>query len=96
MNVLKYVGMRDDGGAGFLLFLEYADGGELFDQIEPASGMPHSRARHYFKQLIVGLEYVHSRGVVHRCPKIPVLGIVKNSHSETLSRITFCLQRATS
>uniref|UniRef100_A0A915ENM5 non-specific serine/threonine protein kinase n=1 Tax=Ditylenchus dipsaci TaxID=166011 RepID=A0A915ENM5_9BILA len=48
------------------LFLEYADGGELFDRIEPDVGMDPLKAMFYFSQLIDGLEYIHSNGIVHR------------------------------
>ncbi|KAH7729010.1 Protein CHK-1 a [Aphelenchoides avenae] len=65
-NVLKYISMRVNDEDQFQLFLEYADGGELFDQIEPDVGMPPSRACFYFKQLMDGLEYIHSKGIAHR------------------------------
>jgi serine/threonine-protein kinase Chk1 len=46
--------------------MDYADGGELFDQIEPDVGLSPNRARHFFTQLIDGLIFVHSKGIVHR------------------------------
>lgn len=46
--------------------MDYVDGGELFDQIEPDVGLSPSRARHFFTQLIEGLIFVHSKGITHR------------------------------
>lgn len=48
------------------MFLEYADGGELFDKIEPDVGMPAAYAQFYFRQLISGLRYIHHMDIVHR------------------------------
>ncbi|CAJ0582155.1 unnamed protein product, partial [Mesorhabditis spiculigera] len=66
-NVIKFVGLRVDHDLPlFEMFLEYADGGELFDRIEPDVGVPHHIAQHYFRQLIDGLDYLHKLGVAHR------------------------------
>lgn len=32
-NIVQYIGMRMEGIYEFQIFLEYVDGGELFDQI---------------------------------------------------------------
>uniref|UniRef100_A0A0K0D0S3 non-specific serine/threonine protein kinase n=1 Tax=Angiostrongylus cantonensis TaxID=6313 RepID=A0A0K0D0S3_ANGCA len=59
--------VETEGGLNELqLYLEYADGGELFDQIEPDVGMPPVKAQFYFRQLLHGLQHIHSMGVVHR------------------------------
>ncbi|PAV55926.1 hypothetical protein WR25_02765 [Diploscapter pachys] len=66
-NVLQYIGHRtEDNAKTYLIFLEYADGGELFDQIEPDVGIPPWRAQFYFRQLIDGIEFLHKIGVAHR------------------------------
>ncbi|PIO55970.1 hypothetical protein TELCIR_22639 [Teladorsagia circumcincta] len=68
-NMIRYIGMRveTEGGLNELqIYLEYADGGELFDQIEPDVGMPPVKAQFYFRQLLNGLKHIHSMGVVHR------------------------------
>ncbi|XP_065055969.1 serine/threonine-protein kinase Chk1-like isoform X1 [Rhopilema esculentum] len=64
-HIVKYYGQRTEGPRIYL-FLEYAPGGELFDRIEPDVGMPAPEAHKYFKELIFGLEYIHSKGVTHR------------------------------
>ncbi|KJH52342.1 HAD hydrolase family [Dictyocaulus viviparus] len=68
-NIIRYIGMRvesEDGLNELQIYLEYADGGELFDQIEPDVGMPPVKAQFYFRQLLRGLRHIHSMGVVHR------------------------------
>ncbi|XP_011450416.2 serine/threonine-protein kinase Chk1 [Magallana gigas] len=64
-TIIKFYGFRKDGKIQYL-FLEYASGGELFDRIEPDVGMPQQDANRYFKQLINGVEYLHTKGVTHR------------------------------
>ncbi|XP_069356572.1 serine/threonine-protein kinase Chk1 isoform X2 [Maniola hyperantus] len=64
-HVLRCLGARRHGALHYL-FLEYAQGGELFDRIEPDRGMPAPRARRYARQLLAGLRYLHARGVAHR------------------------------
>ncbi|CAH2107887.1 unnamed protein product [Euphydryas editha] len=64
-NVLRCLGERRHDRFHYL-FLEYAQGGELFDRIEPDVGMPPRRARRYWRQLADGLLYLHQRGVAHR------------------------------
>ncbi|XP_018050813.1 PREDICTED: serine/threonine-protein kinase grp isoform X2 [Atta colombica] len=64
-NIIQYFGKRSESNMEYI-FLEYASGGELFDRIEPDIGMPMWGAQKYFRQLIYGVEYLHSRGVAHR------------------------------
>lgn len=66
-HVLRCLGERAHAASGaHYLFLEYAQGGELFDRIEPDVGMAAPLARRYWRQLLQGLRYLHSRGVAHR------------------------------
>ncbi|XP_045109196.1 serine/threonine-protein kinase grp-like isoform X1 [Portunus trituberculatus] len=64
-HIIKFYGSRRENTMQYM-FLEYAAGGELFDRIEPDIGMPPHQAQTYFKELIAGVEYLHSRGVSHR------------------------------
>lgn len=64
-HIVKFYGSRCENSMQYM-FLEYAAGGELFDRIEPDIGMPPPHAQKYFRELISGVEYLHSRGVAHR------------------------------
>jgi serine/threonine protein kinase len=48
------------------LVLELITGGELFDYIAVSGRFSDKLARYYFKQFIEALEYMHSKGFVHR------------------------------
>lgn len=48
------------------LVLELITGGELFDYVAIGKRFSEKIARHYFKQLIHALAFVHSKGYVHR------------------------------
>ncbi|KAK8797222.1 hypothetical protein WA158_004432 [Blastocystis sp. Blastoise] len=48
------------------LVIEYASGGELFDYIRLRGKLVENEARHFFQQIISGLEYCHRHNVVHR------------------------------
>ena len=43
------------------IFMEYAEGGELFDRLVPDEGMPEYQAQNYFKQLVNGVAFLHSK-----------------------------------
>ncbi|KAL3270211.1 hypothetical protein HHI36_009267 [Cryptolaemus montrouzieri] len=64
-NIIRYFGLRKES-AKVYIFLEYAAGGELFQQIEPGIGMPAKDAQCYMKQLVQGVMYLHSKGITHR------------------------------
>ncbi|KAG5900341.1 hypothetical protein JTB14_026349 [Gonioctena quinquepunctata] len=64
-NIIKYFGRRQEPLKEYI-FIEYAAGGELFQQIEPDLGMPSPSAQMYMKQLLRGLSYLHSKGIAHR------------------------------
>ncbi|KAK0530660.1 Chk1 protein kinase [Tilletia horrida] len=74
--VLEFIGAEEYGSKqrpipsntvpGLYIVLELAAGGDLFDKIAPDYGLEEDLAQFYFKQLIGGLEYIHSQGVVHR------------------------------
>ena len=48
------------------IVIELVTGGELFDKIVSAGRLDEDKARFYFRQLVDGVEYCHSKGVCHR------------------------------
>mmetsp|Transcript_4595 Transcript_4595/g.4459 ORF Transcript_4595/g.4459 Transcript_4595/m.4459 type:complete len:206 (-) Transcript_4595:22-639(-) len=63
-NVLHLLEVIDnDDSNKIYMILEFAPGGTINDH----SPMPEKEAKHYFKQLILGMEYLHEKAlVVHR------------------------------
>lgn len=48
------------------IVMEYARQGTLFDCVKQFGRLPEAYARWFFQQLVLGLDYCHKRGVVHR------------------------------
>jgi len=48
------------------LVLDLITGGELFDYVAIGGKFSEKIARHYFKQLITALEFIHNKGYAHR------------------------------
>ncbi|XP_077533339.1 maternal embryonic leucine zipper kinase-like [Haemaphysalis longicornis] len=48
------------------LVLEYCSGGELFDYIVDSERLSEEEARHFFRQIVSAVAYIHSHGYAHR------------------------------
>ena len=48
------------------LVLEYCPGGELFSLLDKEGRLAEDSARFYTAQLVLGLEYLHSRHIIYR------------------------------
>ncbi|VDN90882.1 unnamed protein product [Brugia pahangi] len=55
-----------DTPAKFFIVMEYCSGGEMFDYIVKKERLEESEARHFFRQLVQAIAYVHSMGFAHR------------------------------
>ncbi|TPX56583.1 hypothetical protein PhCBS80983_g04431 [Powellomyces hirtus] len=64
-NIISLLNAAEDDAFVYLV-LEYAAAGELFDRIEPDVGVEETLAHMYFQQLLLGLMYLHKRGISHR------------------------------
>ena len=50
----------------YVLVQDYAEGGDLFDAIEPEVGLEERKARKILGQIAKALEYMHGKKLVHR------------------------------
>ncbi|MES1905078.1 MAG: Serine/threonine-protein kinase Chk1 [Paramarteilia canceri] len=64
-NIVKFIGQKKFENSIYIL-LEYVNGGELFDRIEPNIGMPEETAKKYLVDIVNALTYIHKKGIVHR------------------------------
>ncbi|KAL5842467.1 hypothetical protein ACOSQ3_013070 [Xanthoceras sorbifolium] len=70
-HIVAYKGCgisSENGGSMYNLFLEYARGGTVSDKIleRRDGGLEDGRVRSYTRSMLLGLEYLHCNGVVHR------------------------------
>jgi len=64
-NITSYKDVIDTPSTLYI-FLELATGGELFDKIYDDGAFSESKAREIFEQILLAVEYLHSKGIAHR------------------------------
>uniref|UniRef100_A0A8R1IM42 non-specific serine/threonine protein kinase n=1 Tax=Caenorhabditis japonica TaxID=281687 RepID=A0A8R1IM42_CAEJA len=64
----------------FFIVMEYCSGGEMFDYIVRKERLEESEARHFFRQLVSAIAYVHSQGYAHRDLKPENLLLTEDLH----------------
>lgn len=74
-NIIKLISVREHAvnkkpnGAVlhcFVIILQYASGGEIFDFIAQTGKFSEKVTRTYFMQMLSGLEHIHDKGYAHR------------------------------
>jgi len=66
-NIVNLVAVIDDPDADQLYIVtEYCENGALMSGLEDNEPLPEATAREYFRDLLLGLQYLHSQGVIHR------------------------------
>lgn len=50
----------------YYIVMEFSGGGELYDWVDRAHHFSETQARHFFSQIVAGLDHLHSTGVCHR------------------------------
>jgi serine/threonine-protein kinase RIM15 len=53
------------------LVMEYLNGGDCANLVKTLHSLPEDWARNYCAEVVLGLEYMHGRGIVHRYVYIP-------------------------
>jgi BR serine/threonine kinase len=64
-NILRLIDVLESPGHLHIV-LEYSERGELFDYLIARRYLPEYLALEFFRQITVGLEYLHSHGICHR------------------------------
>lgn len=57
---------RDEAERCIYVFLEYVPGGSIAQMLERFGPFSEELCRHYARQLLQGLEYLHGRKIIHR------------------------------
>ncbi|CAF3636708.1 unnamed protein product [Rotaria sp. Silwood1] len=82
-NIIRFYGSVESA-TNHQIYLEYVAGGSLLNKIGRDGSLREGVAQHYFKQLITGMAYIHSLGVVHRdLIKIIDFGLASLFRNET-------------
>ncbi|KAI8084871.1 uncharacterized protein BX664DRAFT_337988 [Halteromyces radiatus] len=95
-NVVQYLGYDIDKEEDHLyIFLEYVPGGSLASSLGSKGGFDVTLVKYFTRQILVGLEYLHDRHILHRdikggnilvdedgCCKISDFGLSKISSQE--------------
>lgn len=53
-------------GPRVFIFMRYADNGDLLDFVKRNGVVPEQQAKIWFKQMALGLQYLHSKNIAHR------------------------------
>ena len=64
-NIVRYIGAERDGDS-LNIFMEFVSGGSIASLIKTYGALTESVVVSYTCQLLEGLHYLHSRGVIHR------------------------------
>ena len=78
-NVTKILEMFNDENY-FLIVMEYINGGNLFSFVKKRRKLSEKKAKFLFKQIILGIQYIHSKNIVHRDIKLENILIDLNNN----------------
>ena len=68
-NITKILEMFEDEQY-FLIIMEYINGGNLFSFVKKRRKLSEKTAKFLFRQIILGIQHIHSKKIVHRDIKL--------------------------
>lgn len=91
-NIVRFVEALKDTHHIYIV-LELLDGGELLHRINKSSSFTDSQARHYFRQMVQAVAFMHQKGIAH-CDLKPENVLFEGPNSEHLKLIDFSFARS--
>ncbi|ORC91020.1 protein kinase [Trypanosoma theileri] len=73
-----YSARRDEASSTLLIYMEYISGGTVAQKLKKKGPFSEDETRHYTRQLLQGLDYLHQRHIVHRDLKGDNLFLTEN------------------
>lgn len=89
-HIVEYLGYdRDDSEDVINIFLEYVSGGSISSRLARHGAFEEPVVRHFTRQILLGLEYLHDRSILHRVSRrhgSSYFGTIRlNSNTKSLS-----------
>ena len=78
-NITKILEMFEDEQY-FLIIMEYINGGNLFSFVKKRRKLSEKTAKFLFRQIILGIQHIHSKKIVHRDIKLENILIDLNNN----------------
>ena len=78
-NITKILEMFEDEKF-FLIIMEYINGGNLFSFVKKRRKLSEKTAKFLFRQIILGIQHMHSKNIVHRDIKLENILIDLNNN----------------